>query len=430
MCCKIQEVSLTFEREPLAKPFGFKGSFLSELWHPVCRVKAHDGTYGIGVGVQSVLWSDAKTFCTHTQTGSNAIMLAVTEYALQQINGKTFKDPISTQHDVFEDVYQYACGITNNPELPATFVLNALVPVDFALWQLWAAQNNASCFETLTNSFCPQMNHQQAKLGEIPLLSYNTSKTEIRNLLNAGAFILKIKIGSNPGNRNDYDEMCQWDISRIAEIHKIASEYETPYTECGHPVYYIDANGRYDTPERLEQFLAGAEKCGALERIVLLEEPFGESRHIPVWQFPVRIAGDESIHNAQDAAYYIDTLGYSAVALKPIAKTLSATLEIYQQAHSRNIPCFCADLTVPPVMLGWNMNVAARIETLPGLKIGIIESNGPQNYTDWNKLLQKHPTPNAPWLHTDNGVFALDTFYECCTAFQPAAQYELLLRES
>ncbi len=427
MCCKIDDVALSFEREPLQKPFGFKGGFLSELWQPVCRIRAEDGTYGIGSGVQSVLWSDSHTFCTHTQTGGNAMMFAVTEYALQMLKGKPFQDPIQTQHDIFDAVYEYARCVTQNRDLPKTFALNALVPVDFALWQLWAAQNGTKRFEDLTQSFCPKMNTHQEKLGSIPLLSYNTTEQEIRELLDDGAFLLKIKIGSNPGGRNDLDEMCVWDMERVTMIHAIASEYTTPYTECGHPVYYLDANGRYDTPERLERFLSGMKLSGALDRIVLLEEPFPEEAHIPVHQFPVRIAGDESIHSPQDAVRCIDELGYTAVALKPIAKTLSATLEIYEQAQRRGIPCFCADLTVPPVMLDWNMNVAARIEALPGLKIGVVESNGPQNYTDWERLVRMHPTPDAPWLHADKSVFPLVQFYERCTAFCPASKYESIL---
>ena len=43
-------------REPLSAPFGFKGSYLTELWQSVASVSA--GEYrGLGVGVQSVLWS-------------------------------------------------------------------------------------------------------------------------------------------------------------------------------------------------------------------------------------------------------------------------------------------------------------------------------------------------------------------------------------
>ena len=41
----------------------------------------------------------------------------------------------------------------------------------------------------------------------------------------------------------------------------------------------------------------------ALERIVLLEEPFAGDRPEPVHGLPVRVAGDESAHSAQDVRF-------------------------------------------------------------------------------------------------------------------------------
>lgn len=424
----VEKTALAMAREPLQTPFGFKGGALSELWQTVCGVQLEDGALGVGTGVQSVLWADADTFANHTQTGGNALMLAVTEKALTCLAGMPFTDPPQTLQAIFGDVYAYARQVTESPALPQTFALNALVAVDFALWQAWAAQENIGTFGGLVEQFCPQMNCRQDKLGAIPLVSYNTTDDEIRALLDDGAFLLKIKIGSNPGGRGSLDEMCRWDIERLAKIHAMAGNRATPYTDCGHPVYYLDANGRYDTLNRLKHFLDGAKHCGALERVVLLEEPFAEADAVPVHDLPVRVAGDESIHCASDARRCIDELGYGAVALKPIAKTLSATMEIYAEAYKRGVPCFCADLTVPPLMLDWNMNVAARIEALPGLKIGVVESNGPQNYTRWQSLLDMHPAPKAPWLCPQKSVFELgDVFYEENPILRPAAAYQALL---
>lgn len=410
----IEKVSLQFDREPLIQPFGFKGGYLDELWQSFCEIHVSDGKSGRGMGVQSVLWADADTFVEHSQAGANAMMLAVTEKALGLLKGKKFTDPIALMHTIFPECHAYASMLTGNRRLPATFVLNALVPVDFALWQIAAAEGEMKDFSALTERFCPAMDQRHEKLGAIPLISYNTQADETEALLREGIFLLKIKIGANPGGRNDLEEMCRWDIERIAQIHKIAACHETPYTDCGHPVYYLDANGRYDSRERLERFLDGAAACGALERIVLLEEPFPMDSGICVERFPVRIAGDESIHSAEDAVRCIEELGYGAVALKPIAKTLSVSLEIYKQAAKRGIPCFCADLTVPPVMLEWNMQVAARIGIIPGLKTGVVESNGAQNYRNWKELLHRSGHPDAGWLHPQNGVFDLTDFYGQC----------------
>ena len=52
-------------------------------------------------------------------------------------------------------------------------------------------------------------------------------------------------------------------------------------------------------------------------------------------------------------------------------------------AADAGIPCFCADLTVNPIMIDWNKNFAARLEQLSGMKIGVLETNGAQNYKNW-----------------------------------------------
>ena len=73
-------------------------------------------------------------------------------------------------------------------------------------------------------------------------------------------------------------------------------------------------------------------------------------------------------------------MGYKAIALKAIAKTLSMTMKIANVAKERNVPCFCADLTVNPILVDWNKNIAARLDPFPG----------------------------ANWRKTLNGVFNLD----------------------
>lgn len=423
---KITGFDLDFIREPLQTPFGFKGGALSELWQVVCRIRLDDGRRGMGVGVQSVLWSDAATFCTHSQMGGNALMFSVTEYALNRLQGHEFTDPPALQQALLEEVSRYARAVTQNERLPRTFVLNALVPVDFALWQLWAQEQGTQDFDAVCRAFCPALGQRQRQpaLGEIPLLGYQTTPSEIRHLLEDGAFLLKIKIGANPNGDNDPAAMCRWDAQRLAEIHALAKDYDTPYTQCGHPVYYLDANGRYPTKALLQEFLAAARVCGALERVILLEEPFAETNLQDVADLPVRVAGDESAHCAADAVRLIEKYHYGAIALKPIAKTLSATLEIYQQAQAHGVPCFCADLTVPPAMLEWNLQVAARLAPLPGLHVGVVESNGPQNYPDWDGLRRMHPLPDAPWLAPKRHVFSLGAaFYARCAAFLPLDAY-------
>ena len=217
--------------------------------------------------------------------------------------------------------------------------------------------------------------------------------------------------------------MLEWDKNRLNQIHGIAKQYETPYSKSGKILYYLDANGKYDTLERLNELLDYASQIGALENIVVLEEPFAEENKINVGSVSVRCAADESVHSLIDVEERI-ALGYKAITLKPIAKTLSETLKILKKAFEKNVICFCADLTVNPLLVEWNKNVAARIGTLPEMNIGILESNGEQNYINWNEMQEcvtaKNETTykNSIYILTKNffktsgGIFEKYPYYE------------------
>lgn len=421
MAC-ISDVALDFIREPLKKAFGFKGGYMNELWNVICRIKLSDGIEGVGIGVQSVLWADPDIFSMHSSSGANALMLAVTEKALLLLKGKEFTDPVDMQKQIFNNLKSYASDINDKNDLMDTFVLNALVPVDFALWQIWAREHDAKCFDDIVNVFGPKMNEHHKVLCGVPLISYNTDESEIKRLLDSGTCFFKVKIGSNPDGKNDPKSMCDWDISRVRQIYNLARNYRSDYTASGHISFYLDANGRYDSIEHLNKFIDGVSDF--LDDILILEEPFPQGSNINVSSLPLRIAGDESIHSAEDALYCINNLGYKAVALKPIAKTLSSTFGIFNVASQYNVPCFCADLTVPPLMLEWNMAVAVRLSQIPGLNAGIIETNGEQNYTDWEKLLMQTGHPEASWFKSTNGVFDMSDFYGQCDLFAIPQAYK------
>ena len=121
--------------------------------------------------------------------------------------------------------------------------------------------------------------------------------------------------------------MLAWDIARLQQIHTIASRYETPHTKDGKILYYLDANGRYDSRSRLEALLEAADKMGALPRIALLEEPFAPENHTYVGDLPLCLNADESAHSLADVEARLQ-MGYKAVALKPIAKTLSVSFRM------------------------------------------------------------------------------------------------------
>jgi L-alanine-DL-glutamate epimerase-like enolase superfamily enzyme len=426
---KIVYAELGCAREPLRAPFGFKGGTLSELWQVCVRLTLDSGETGMGIGVQSVLWSGPEVFCAYDEKGGNEKMLDVTRRALDMLRGMAFTTPPEMIATLVPALLKDTQKQLGNVHVPQTFVLNALVAVDFALWQLWNAKHGDNTFGTLTNAFCPMLTKRETALGSIPLITYHTPEAELRGLLENGAFLLKIKIGSDPNRDGDPAAMLAWDTERLREIHKIACGYTTCYTDCGRPVYYLDANGRYPNRAWLLRLLDAADRMGALEHIVLLEEPFPESALAPVHDLPVRVAGDESAHSAADVERLTEEYGYSAIACKSIAKTLSVTLEMIRAAQKSGAACFCADLTVPPIMLDWNMSLAARLPHVPGLRVGVVESNGPQNYTDWKRLDAMCAIPGAPWRIPHGGVYPLDdTFYNRSGIFTAFPAYARLLR--
>ncbi len=405
---RIKRTSSNFEREPLISPFGFKGGYLSELWQSVALIESENGHKGLGLGTQSTLWSDAGIFTGNSESAGNGLMYLMTAYALKEAEGMEFDTPIDLLEKLLPITYDYGMKITGRGDLRLTFALNALVAVDNAAWQVYAAENGIKNFDQMIpEDIRPALSYRHRELASIPLMSYGVPFEDIVQAVDDGYFFLKIKIGSDPAKDGDLDKMLEWDKVRLESIHNAVKDKEVSYTEDGHIPYYLDANGRYDSKDRLMKLLDHADRIGALERIMIMEEPFPEEYRVDARDIPVRLAADESAHSDKDALERID-MGYGAIALKPIAKTMSMSLLIAKLAHEKGTPCFCADLTVNPILVDWNKNVASRLAPLPGMKIGVLESNGHQNYKNWGNMRGYHPLAGVPWMDTVRGLFNLD----------------------
>ena len=224
---KILAVSCGVEKEPLKSAFGFKGSALTCLWQVAVKLQSEQD-YAVGLGVQSVLWSDAGVFLTYGEADSNAMMYRTTRYALSLLQGMEIQDPFEALDRLFLPVYSYAVKITNRPNLSKTFVLNALVPVDLALWQLWCRE-----YDKNFDAIWPATTQKQQVLANVPLITYGTSLKEVRYFAEQGTPLLKIKIGSDPNKNGSIRDMLNWDQKRLLEIHKTVRGIRTPYTEDG-----------------------------------------------------------------------------------------------------------------------------------------------------------------------------------------------------
>lgn len=406
----IEKVNSNFEREPLVRPFGFKGGYMSEIWQTISLLESASGNSGLGLDTQNVLWSDAKVFGSNSEAAGNALMYAITERAMQMVKGMKFTTPIDLQEAILDEVYAYGKKATSNPDLRMTFALNALVGLDNAAWMLYARENGYTNFDQLIpKAYRPALSSKHSKVASIPLMAYNIPIAEITEAVDQGYFFMKIKIGQ-PGTQQ---EMLEKDKARLTAIHKAIGDKRTPHTKDGKLPYYFDANGRYEKKETLLKLLDHAKSIGAYDQLAVIEEPFPEHAEIDVHDIDIRLAADESAHTDKDAAMRIE-MGYGAIALKAIAKTMSMTMKIAQVAQDRGIPCFCADLTVNPILVEWNKVVAARLGAFPGLGgMGLMETNGHQNYKNWETMRSYHPAPKASWANTDEGVFNLnDDYYQ------------------
>ena len=212
---KIVKASLGYKKEALKGAFGFKGSALTCLWQVAVRLETARNV-GVGLGVQSALWSDAAVFSQYGEEKSNEMMFALTEYAVNQLSGVEFETPFGLFDMLYPKVYQYAKKITGKETVRKTFALNALVAVDFAAWQLWFKENGKKDFDEIS-SFDGE---RQSMLANIPLITYSMQTEEVRQLALEGTPLFKIKIGLDPEKDGSISKMLSWDKARLEEIHQ------------------------------------------------------------------------------------------------------------------------------------------------------------------------------------------------------------------
>jgi L-alanine-DL-glutamate epimerase-like enolase superfamily enzyme len=406
----ISSASSRYEIEPLIRPFGFKGVYLNDLWAVAAMLESSSGTRHVGLQTQVLAWSDINVFTSVSEHDGNLLMVKTLDYALQRVKGMTFTNPVDLQSEIFNDVHSFGQKLTGRQNLRKTFTLNSMVALDNALWMMYATENGYETFdEMIPPEYRKALGNHHEQVAHVPLMAYGIPLEEIRQAVDEGYFFMKIKIG-RPGTQ---EEMLAGDMARIEEIHKLIGNRETPYTLNGKIPYYFDANGRYEKKETLEKLIDHARKIGMFDQIAIIEEPFPEEADIYVGDMGVRIVADESAHNEEDVVTRIQ-MGYGAIALKAAAKTLSMTMKMAKAADENNIPCFLADLTCIPILVDWNKNVASRLSPFPGIKnMGLLESNGHQNYVNWENLISYCTFPEASWIGSKQGLYHLDKgFYE------------------
>ncbi|MEP7259452.1 MAG: enolase C-terminal domain-like protein, partial [Flavitalea sp.] len=297
-----------------------------------------------------------------------------------------------------------AIKMTGKKDLNPNFLLNALISVDNAAWMLYAAENRFNTFDSMIpEAFKKGISYHNEKVAVMFQVSYGMPLEDIGLAVERGYFLIKIKTGQ-PGTQ---EEMIQKDMDRLTQVHNFLKNKRTPNTSDGKLLYTMDANGRYETKAILQRYVDHAKKIGALNQVLFIEEPLHEDNEEYVGDTGVRIGADESVREASDALRRLDQ-GYSLMVLKGIAKTLSKSIKIAMLAHERNIPCICADLTVNPILIDWNKNLASRVAPFPGLGMGMMETNGDMNYQNWKNMISYHPAAEVSWTQVKNGAFNLN----------------------
>ncbi len=425
---KVIQTDTRFEREKLVRPFGFKGGYLTELWQIASRLDTASGLKKIGIATQSVLYGDADLFGSRTEAEGNLLMYHVVKQALELIKQTPFTSPVKLLDAIFPELFQQAKKITGKTDLNVNFVYNALISTDNAAWLLYAAENKFKNFDDMIPApYKKGLSHHSSKVAILFQVPYGMPVQDLKDAAKAGYFAFKIKTGY-PGSQ---EEMLQKDMERLSQIHHVLKELRTTQTQNGKLIYTMDANGRYERKELLMRYLDHARKIGAFEHILFYEEPLSEHNNEDVSDAEIPIAADESVHDEADALRRIEQ-GYGAMVLKGIAKTLSLSLKIAQLAAERQIPCLCADLTVNPILIDWNKNLAARLMPFPGINMGLIETNGDMNYTNWKTMLGYHPIAAASWTQPKHGVFELnEDYYERSGGiFESSVHYSELFNRS
>ena len=419
---RIVRTQSDFEREKLIRPFGFKGGYLTELWQVISKMQSESGISRIGIATQSVLYGDSDLFSHHSEADGNTMMYDLVNRALDIVKQTPFRTPVELIDKILPKVIQEGKKITGKQDLNINFVYNALISVDNAAWLTYAAENKFSSFESMIpKQYKKALSHKNKKIAIMYQIPYGMPMQDLKNAVKQGYFVFKIKTGA-PGSQS---EMLQADIDRLSLIHETLKDLRTEQTENGKLIYTMDANARYEKKETLLKYLDHARKIGAYDQILLFEEPLNENNEERVDDIDILIGADESVHDEQSAIRRLDQ-GYKVMVLKGIAKTLSLSIKIAKLAAERNVPCMCADLTVNPILIDWNKNLAAHLAPFPVINMGMMETNGDMQYVNWKNMVNYHPAASAPWMIPKNGVFELNSdFYERSGGiFEPSAHYE------
>ena len=254
----IKSVNADFEREPLVRPFGFKGIYQKQFWVAAALLESTSGIRHVGLQTQCPAWSDLDVFLAHSESGRQSPVVRGLGAALQNIKGMKFTTPIELRTPSCKARTNMA-ERSRKRHLRMTFTLSSMVALDNAAWMLYAEENGLKTFdEMIPKQYRKGPGVSSFARGPCAAVLLQRAFGRDREAVDEGYFFMKIKIG-RPGTQ---EEMLEGDKARIEAIHKLIGHRETPHTKNGKIPYYFDANGRYEKKETLERLLDHAKKRG------------------------------------------------------------------------------------------------------------------------------------------------------------------------
>lgn len=393
----IAAAKLETKRLSTIRPFHFKGSSWREKWLTRVTLTTESGLQVQAQGSQAVLWSDADFFLAFSEEEGNQRQAAITEAVLKTLIDQLLGQPLEMLPTLIATAKDLAPQVTGRAVSP-TLILNALVPIDNALWKLYAAEQGISSLEELLPT--PQAGWQR-RLHRVPVINATMADDEILQLANEH-HCLKLKLGL-PGEPT---EMLATDRELLGQVLDMTHNLQKPGAPGGHLQLYLDLNGRYPDVDTVQRLLADF----PTKRICAVEEPLPYESNESVAELPVPAAADESLVDVAGVAAKADQ-GYRIMTLKPAGKTFSMALLQAAAARKRGLAFMVADNAAVPIVRNWNMALAAWCPPLPGWDAPLLESNGPQFYADWVALCAAYPQPSATWLQPYEGCFLLDNTY-------------------
>ncbi|MEK6808866.1 MAG: enolase C-terminal domain-like protein, partial [Nanoarchaeota archaeon] len=303
----------------------------------------------------------------------DARMREMVEYSCGYHNNQTFANPLQAYNLTVAGHVRKGIELKLEPLAIAV----AISPIDNAIWEAFADMQGISVFECLHRNYSKFLNPPRNEIRVLHTVGggdiiYNSEVKEsykdgVPQTLEAwikeeGLSAFKIKLKGNPDADSD----------RIERIYALANDIP----DLRYFRYSLDANESYDIT-RLKKLMDWLSKKPFFGALLFVEQPLSRysKEQIPesIKEYGKPIVADESLVRVDDV-YSVYNLGYTGIALKPIARGYSVTFQQIPIASNLGMYLTVQDLTSNNEALRIHLDFARRI----GSSEDCVEANARQ----------------------------------------------------